>query len=98
LPEIVRPLVVDASSNILSRRIDFNNVSVVYSGAQKNIGAAGLTLVIVDQELVGEAHPLCPTAFNWKTVAEHESMYNTPPTYGIYMAGMVLKWLKRQEA
>ncbi|AQV93148.1 phosphoserine transaminase [Cupriavidus necator] len=91
-----RVVVADASSHILSRPIDWSRVQVVYGGAQKNIGPAGVTIVIVRDDLIGHAHPLCPSAFNWRLVAEHNSMYNTPPTYAIYIAGLVFKWLKRQ--
>lgn len=90
------PLVIDCSSHILSRPIDWSRVAVAYGGAQKNIGPAGLTFVIVREDLLGQALPHCPTAFNYRVVAEHDSMYNTPPTYAIYMAGLVFQWLKRQ--
>ena len=69
---------------------------MIFAGAQKNIGPAGLTLVIVREDLIGHALPICPSAFDWKIVAEHDSMYNTPPTYGIYIAGLVFAHLKRQ--
>lgn len=91
-----RIVVADASSHILSRPVDWSRVQVMYGGAQKNIGPAGVTIVIVREDLLGHAHPLCPSAFNWRLVAEHDSMYNTPPTYAIYIAGLVFKWLKRQ--
>lgn len=91
-----RVVVADASSHILSRPIDWDRVQVVYAGAQKNIGPAGVTIVIVREDLLGYAHPLCPSAFNWRIVNEHNSMYNTPPTYAIYVAGLVFQWLKRQ--
>ncbi|TWG82640.1 phosphoserine aminotransferase [Cupriavidus gilardii J11] len=91
-----RVVVADASSHILSRPIDWDRVQVVYAGAQKNIGPAGVTIVIVREDLLGFAHPLCPSAFNWRIVNEHNSMYNTPPTYAIYIAGLVFQWLKRQ--
>ena len=90
------PLVADMSSHILSRVIDVSRYGVIYGGAQKNIGPAGLTIVIVREDLLGFALPCCPSAFNWKTVADNNSMYNTPPTYAIYIAGLVFKWLKRQ--
>jgi phosphoserine aminotransferase len=90
------PMVADMSSHILSRAADVSKYGVIYAGAQKNIGPAGLTLVIVREDLLEHALPICPSAFNWKTVAEHESMYNTPPTYAIYIAGLVFAWLKRQ--
>jgi len=68
----------------------------LFGGAQKNIGMAGVTLVIVREDLLDRALPICPSAFEWKTVAENNSMYNTPPTYAIYIAGLVFKWLKKQ--
>jgi phosphoserine aminotransferase len=97
-PDIVAgtPIVADMSSHILSRSVDVSKYGVIFAGAQKNIGPAGLTLVIVRDDLLEHALPICPSAFNWKTVAEHESMYNTPPTYAIYIAGLVFAWLKRQ--
>lgn len=90
------PLVADMSSHILSRVIDVSKYGVIFGGAQKNIGPAGLTLVIVREDLLGHALPFCPSAFDWKTVADNDSMYNTPPTYAIYIAGLVFQWLKRQ--
>ena len=90
------PLVADASSHILSRPMDVSQYGVLFGGAQKNIGPAGLTIVIIRDDLLDQAHPLCPSAFNYKIVAEHDSMYNTPPTYSIYIAGLVFKWLKAQ--
>ena len=90
------PLVVDMSSNITSRSVDWSRVGLAYGGAQKNIGPAGLTLVIVRDDLLGRALPICPSAFDYRVVAEHDSMYNTPPTYAIYVAGLVFQWLQRQ--
>ncbi len=90
------PLVIDCSSHILSRGIDWSRVGLAFAGAQKNIGPAGLTIVIVREDLVGHALPACPSAFDYKTVAEHGSMFNTPPTYAIYIAGLVFQWLLRQ--
>ncbi|UYO95530.1 3-phosphoserine/phosphohydroxythreonine transaminase [Pollutimonas sp. M17] len=90
------PLVVDASSHFLSRPIDFSKASMVYAGAQKNAGPAGVTVVIIRKELVGHALPVCPSAFDYANVAAAGSMFNTPPTYAIYIAGLVFKWLKRQ--
>jgi phosphoserine aminotransferase len=87
------PLVADMSSNILSRQIDVAKFGVIYAGAQKNIGPAGLTLVIVREDLIGHAAEGTPTMLDYKTHADSESMYNTPPTYGIYMAGLVFRWL-----
>jgi phosphoserine aminotransferase len=90
------PLVADASSHILSRPMDVAKYGVLYGGAQKNIGMAGVTIVIVREDLLDRAMPICPSAFEWKTVAANNSMFNTPPTYAIYIAGLVFKWLKRQ--
>ena len=90
------PLVADMSSHILSRQIDVSQYGVIFAGAQKNIGPAGLTLVIVREDLLEHALPICPSAFNWKNVAEHASMFNTPPTYAIYIAGLVFAHLKAQ--
>ena len=90
------PLVSDASSNILSRPLDVAAHGLVYAGAQKNIGPAGLTLVIVRRDLLGHALPACPSALDYGVVAANGSMFNTPPTYAIYIAGLVFKWLLRQ--
>jgi phosphoserine aminotransferase len=90
------PLVIDFSSHVLSRSVDWAKVGVAFGGAQKNIGPAGVTLVIVREDLLGHALKACPSAFNYKTVADNGSMYNTPPTYSIYMAGLTFQWLKRQ--
>ncbi|MEY8874956.1 MAG: 3-phosphoserine/phosphohydroxythreonine transaminase, partial [Leptothrix sp. (in: b-proteobacteria)] len=89
-------LVIDCSSHILSRAIDWSKVGLAFAGAQKNIGPAGVTIVIVREDLLGHALPICPSAFDYKTVADNDSMYNTPPTYGIYVAGLVFQWIKRQ--
>ena len=90
------PLVADMSSSILSRPVDVSKYGLIYGGAQKNIGPAGLTIVIVREDLLGQALPATPSAFDYKTVADNDSMYNTPPTYAIYIAGLVFKWLKAQ--
>ena len=90
------PVVADMSSHILSRVIDVSKYGLIFGGAQKNIGPAGLTIVIVREDLLGHAMPHCPTAFDFRTVADNGSMYNTPPTYSIYIAGLVFQWLKRQ--
>jgi len=87
------PIVADMSSHILSRQIDVSQYGVIYGGAQKNIGPAGLCIVIVREDLLNRASPLTPAVFNWKTQAEHHSMINTPPTYSIYIAGLVFEWL-----
>jgi phosphoserine aminotransferase len=90
------PLVADASSHILSRPIDVSKYGVIYGGAQKNAGPAGLTLVIVRRDLLDRALPITPSAFHWKEQAEADSMLNTPPTYAIYIAGLVFKWMLAQ--
>jgi phosphoserine aminotransferase len=90
------PLVADMSSNILSKPVDVSKYGLIYAGAQKNIGPAGLTIVIVREDLLGQALPVTPSAFDFKTVADNDSMYNTPPTYAIYIAGLVFEWLKDQ--
>ena len=90
------PLVIDFSSHVASRPVDWSRVGLAFGGAQKNLGPAGLTLVAVRDDLLDRALPICPSAFNYKTVADNGSMYNTPPTYAIYMAGLVFKWLKQQ--
>jgi phosphoserine aminotransferase len=87
------PLVADFSSTILSRPIDVSKYGIIYAGAQKNIGPAGLTLVIVREDLIGEAIDGTPVMFQYSTHSEGGSMYNTPPTYGWYLAGLVFKWL-----
>ena len=89
-------LVIDFSSHVASRPVDWSRVGLAFAGAQKNLGPAGLTVVVVREDLLGHAMDICPSAFNYKTVADNQSMYNTPPTYGIYMAGLVFQWLKRQ--
>jgi phosphoserine aminotransferase len=88
------PLVVDLSSTILSRPIDVSRFGLIYAGAQKNIGPAGLTLVIVREDLLGDALPYTPICYDYKIQADNDSMYNTPPTYGWYLAGLVFQWLK----
>ena len=90
------PLVADVSSNILSKPLDVSKFGLLYGGAQKNIGPAGLTIVIVRDDLLGGALPITPSAFNYKEQAENDSMLNTPPTYAIYIAGLVFNWIKAQ--
>jgi phosphoserine aminotransferase len=90
------PLVIDFSSHVASRPVDWSRVGLAFGGAQKNLGPAGLTLVVVREDLLGHALGACPSAFDYKTVANNASMYNTPPTYAIYMAGLTFQWLKRQ--
>lgn len=97
LPETGKvPLVADMSSNILSEVYDVSRFGVIYAGAQKNIGPAGLTLIIVRKDLLGRARKDCPKILNWTVMDEKGSMLNTPPTYAIYMAGLCMKWLKKQ--
>lgn len=95
-PKVKVPLVVDMSSTILSRPIDVSQYGVIYAGAQKNIGPAGLTVVIVREDLLHQERIETPTMLSWKVAAENESMYNTPPTFSVYLAGLVFKWLKEQ--
>ena len=90
------PLVADMSSHILSRVVNVSKYGVIYGGAQKNVGPAGLTLVIVRNDLLDRALPITPSAFHWKEQAAAESMVNTPPTYAIYIAGLVFEWLLAQ--
>ena len=88
------PLVADMSSTILSHEVDVSKFGVIYAGAQKNIGPSGLTIVIVREDLLGHAHKATPSIMNYKTSADSDSMYNTPPTYAWYLAGLVFQWLK----
>lgn len=90
------PLVADMSSTILSRPIDVSKFGIIYAGAQKNIGPAGLTLVIVRDDLLGKARPATPAFMDFAAMAKEGSMLNTPPTYAWYMAGLVFQWLKRK--
>ena len=90
------PLVIDCSSHILSRPVDWSRVGLAFAGAQKNIGPAGLTIVIVRDDLLGRALPITPSAFDYQIVAANGSMFNTPPTWAIYIAGLTFKWIKAQ--
>jgi phosphoserine aminotransferase len=90
------PIVADMSSHILSRAVDVSRYGVIYGGAQKNIGPAGLCIVVAHESLLQQASPLTPAVFHWKTQAENQSMINTPPTYSIYIAGLVFEWLLAQ--
>lgn len=94
-PKVDVPLVVDMSSTILSRPINVADYGVIYAGAQKNIGPAGLTLVIVRRDLLGQADERCPTMLNWQVAADNDSMYNTPPTFALYLADLVFTWLQQ---
>ena len=87
------PLVADMSSCILSEPVDVTKFGVIYAGAQKNVAPAGLTIVIVREDLLGKCRPDTPAMFDWKLMADNDSMYNTPPCYPIYVAGLVFKWL-----
>ncbi len=93
LPNTDKPIVADMSSVILSRQIDVSKFGVIYAGAQKNIGPAGITLVIVRDDLLGKAKEFLPNILNYNTLVEKESMFNTPPTFAWYLAGEVFKWL-----
>ena len=90
------PLIADMSSTILSRPIDVSRFAMIYAGAQKNIGPAGLTIVIIRDDILGKASESTPAMFNYSTHADNDSMYNTPPTYSWYMAGLVFEWIKEQ--
>jgi phosphoserine aminotransferase len=90
------PLVADMSSHIMSRVIDVSKYGVIYAGAQKNMGPAGLTVVIVRDDLLDRALPITPSVFTWKEQAANDSMLNTPPTYAVYVAGLVFEWLLAQ--
>ncbi|MGF1785908.1 3-phosphoserine/phosphohydroxythreonine transaminase [Photobacterium swingsii] len=94
LPETDKPIVADMSSTILSREIDVSKYGVIYAGAQKNIGPAGLTLVIVRDDLLGKAKEILPSILDYSVLVDKESMFNTPPTFAWYLAGEVFKWLK----
>ena len=88
------PLIADLSSCILSEPVDVSKYGLIYAGAQKNMGPAGLTVVIIREDLIGNAMEITPTMFDYKTHSENGSMFNTPPTYGIYILGLVLDWIK----
>ncbi len=96
IPDVKAPLVADMSSTILSRPLEVNRFGIIYAGAQKNIGPAGLTLVIADQDMLGRARDVTPAMLDYKVQADAGSMYNTPPTYAWYLAGLVFSWLKDQ--
>ena len=90
------PLVADMSSNIMSEVYDVKRFGMIYAGAQKNIGPAGATLVIVRRDLLGGAKSICPKIMDYQKLVDNDSMLNTPPTYAIYMSGLCLKWLREQ--
>ncbi len=91
------PLVIDFSSHVASRSVDWSRVGLAFGGAQKNLGPAGLTLVVVRDDLLGHAMAMCPSAFNYRLVADTHWMYNTPPPWGIYIAGLTFEWILRQQ-
>ena len=93
LPQTAAPLVCDASSMILSEPMDVTKYGVIYAGAQKNIGPSGLCVLIVRKDMLGKANPVCPKLLNWEVQAKAGSMYNTPNTWGIYLAGLTFEWL-----
>ncbi len=95
LPQASVPLVTDMSSCILSEVYDVNNFGLIFAGAQKNIGPSGVTLVIIKEDLIGSPLPETPTMLDYKTHADNGSMFNTPPTYAIYIAKLVFEWLKK---
>lgn len=90
------PLIADISSMIMSEEIDVSKFGLLFAGAQKNLGPAGVTLVIVREDLIGNAMDICPTMFNYQIHADNQSLYNTPPTYSIYIMKLVLEWIKEQ--
>ena len=90
------PLVVDMSSDILSREVDISRFGLIYAGAQKNIGPSGLVVAIIREDLLGRARSSCPTMLNYKIAADNGSMYNTPATFSWYLSGLVFEWLKEQ--
>jgi phosphoserine aminotransferase len=94
VPKVEIPLVADASSHFLSRPVDVSRFGLIYAGAQKNVGPAGMTIAIVRDDLIGQAAKGTPSVMDYKLQAEAESMLNTPPSYSIYIAGLVFKWLK----
>ncbi len=94
IPEVDVPLVADFSSSILSQPLDVSKFGLIYAGAQKNIGPAGIVVVIVREDLLGDVLPGTPTMLDYKVAADNGSMYNTPPTFSWYLAGLVFKWLK----
>jgi len=96
VPDVAAPLVADMSSTLLSRPLDVSRYALIYAGAQKNIGPAGLCVVIVREDLLDRARSVTPAVFNYGLVGDDNSMLNTPPTFAWYLAGLVFKWLKRQ--
>jgi phosphoserine aminotransferase len=91
------PLVLDCSSDIASRRIEWNNVGLVFAAAQKNLGIAGLTIVIIRNDLLGRSTAICPSAFNYQLLSKNNSMFNTPPTWSIYVLELMVTWMLNQQ-
>lgn len=96
LPKLNIPIVADVSSYIMSEPINVNNFGLLYAGAQKNLGIAGVTIVIIDKKLIGNASPNTPTMFNYEVHSKSRSLYNTPPCYSIYICKLMLDWIKKQ--
>jgi len=96
IPQVDKPLVADMSSTILSRPLDVSRFGLIYAGAQKNIGPSGLVVVIVQEDLLGNARASCPTMLDYSVAAKNGSMYNTPPTFAWYLSGLIFQWLKEQ--
>jgi phosphoserine aminotransferase len=97
LPDVgAAPLVADASSDILSRPIDVSRFGLIYAGAQKNLGPSGVTLVVIREDLIARSQASLPAMLNYKVQAENNSLYNTPNTFGIYILGLTMKWVKAQ--
>ena len=96
LPDVDIPIISDFSSTILSRPINVSNYGIIYAGSQKNIGPAGLAIVIVRDDLLGRARDDSPSLMNWQTYSDNDSMFNTPSTYAWYLAGLVFEWIKEQ--
>ncbi len=90
------PLIADMSSDIASRQVDFKKFSLIYAGAQKNLGPAGVTLVLVRSDFLAKARKGLPTMLSYQTFVDHKSLYNTPPVFGVYIMKLVLEWIKKQ--
>ncbi|MBX5439084.1 MAG: 3-phosphoserine/phosphohydroxythreonine transaminase [Thermoflavifilum sp.] len=96
IPEVDVPLVADMSSDIFSRQLNFNQFALIYAGAQKNMGPAGVTLVVVRKSILGKVSRLIPTMLDYRVHIQHESIYNTPPVFAVYISMLTLRWLKEQ--
>ncbi len=95
-PQTKAPLVIDASSDIFSYEVDWSKIDLMYAGAQKNAGPSGVTIVIIKKDLLSRSSENTPSMFRYKTYADNNSLYNTPPTFGIYMLNLTMKWIKKQ--